>query len=124
METVDLVKKVEYESAFTFLYSPREGTKAATMENQVPEDEKHKRFNYLLDQLYPIVLDKNEKCIGKTYRILVDEISKSSDEFLTGRTEHFRLVHFKGDKSLLGKIVNVRIDSAKTFFLEGTIVDK
>ncbi len=124
METVDLVKKVEYESAFTFLYSPREGTKAAAMENQVPEDEKHKRFNYLLDQLYPIVLDKNEKCIGKTYRILVDEISKSSDEFLTGRTEHFRLVHFKGDKSLLGKIVNVRIDSAKTFFLEGTIVDK
>lgn len=123
MDTVDLVKKVEYESAFTFLYSPREGTKAATMENQIPEDDKHRRFNYLLDQLYPIVLDKNEKCIGKTYRILVDEVSKSSEEFLTGRTEHFRLVHFKGDKSLLGKIVNVRIDSAKTFFLEGTIVE-
>lgn len=121
-DTVDLVKKVQYDSAFTFLYSTREGTKAATMENQIPEEIKHKRFDNLLDVLYPIVLDKNEACIGKTYRILVDEVSKNSDEYLTGRNEHFRLVHFKGDKSLIGKIVNVRIDSAKTFFLEGTIV--
>ncbi len=122
MDTVDLVNKVQYESAFTFFYSTREGTKAATMENQVPEDIKHKRFNILLDVLYPIALRKNEECIGKTYKILVDEVSKNSDEYLTGRTEHFRLVHFKGDKSLIGKIVNVRIDSVKTFFLEGTIV--
>lgn len=122
MDTVDLVNKVKYESAFTFFYSTREGTKAATMENQVPEDIKHKRFNILLDVLYPIALRKNEECIGKTYKILVDEVSKNSDEYLTGRTEHFRLVHFKGDKSLIGKIVNVRIDSVKTFFLEGTIV--
>lgn len=123
LETVDLVKNVKYESAFTFLYSPREGTKAATMENQIPEDVKHKRFDHLLDVLYPIVLDKNENCIGKTYKILVDEVSKNSEDYLTGRTEHFRLVHFKGDKSLIGKIVNVKIDSCKTFFLEGTIVD-
>ena len=123
METVDLVKKAKYESAFTFLYSPREGTKAATMENQIPEEDKHRRFNILLDELYPIALDKNEECIGKTYRILVDEVSKSQEEYLTGRTEHFRLVHFKGDESLIGKIVNVKIDSAKTFFLEGSIVD-
>ncbi len=122
METVDLVKNVQYESAFTFLYSPREGTKAATMENQIPEDEKHERFNHLLDTLYPIALRKNEECIGKTYKILVDEVSKSSGEYLTGRTQHFRLVHFKGDKSLIGKIVNVKIDTVKTFFLEGTIV--
>lgn len=122
MDTVDLVNKVQYESAFTFLYSPREGTKAATMEDQIPEDEKHRRFNILLDTLYPIALSKNEECIGKTYKILVDEVSKSSEEYLTGRTEHFRLVHFKGDKSLIGKIVNVKIDTVKTFFLEGTIV--
>lgn len=120
-ETIDLVKTVKYESAFTFLYSIREGTKAATMENQIPEDIKHERFNRLLDVLYPIALDKNENCIGKTYKILVDEVSKNSPDYLTGRTEHFRLVHFKGDKSLIGQIVNVKIDSAKTFFLEGTI---
>ncbi|QSX06505.1 tRNA (N6-isopentenyl adenosine(37)-C2)-methylthiotransferase MiaB [Sedimentibacter sp. zth1] len=121
LETVDLVKKVKYESAFTFLYSIREGTKAATMENQIPDDIKHDRFNRLLEELYPIVLDKNKECIGKTYRILIDGVSKNSDDYLTGRSEHFRLVHFKGDKSLIGKIVNVKIDSAKTFFLEGTI---
>ncbi len=121
-ETVDLVKQVEYESAFTFLYSVREGTKAATMENQIDEDIKHERFNRLLEVIYPIALKKNEDCIGKTFRLLVDEVSKNSDEYLTGRTEHFRLVHFKGDKSLLGQIVNVKIESAKTFFLEGSLV--
>lgn len=122
-ETVSLVKEVEYESAFTFLYSIREGTKAALMTNQVPDDIKHERFNRLLDVLYPIVLRKNEACIGKTYKILVDDVSKNDDAYLTGRTEHFRLVHFKGDKSLIGHFVNVKITKAKTFFLEGTIVE-
>jgi len=121
LETIDVVKKSEYDSAFTFLYSIREGTIAATMEDQVPEDVKHERFDRLLSVLYPIGLKKNEECIGKTYSVLVESVSKGNEEFLTGRTEHFRLVHFKGDQSLIGQIVNVKITSTKTFHMEGEL---
>lgn len=121
-ETLDVVKEVEYDSAFTFLYSVREGTKAALMEDQVPDDVKHERFNKLLDILYPIILRKNEECIDKVYPVLVESESKNKDNILTGRTEHFRLVHFKGDESLIGKIVNVKITNVKTFHMEGEIV--
>jgi tRNA-2-methylthio-N6-dimethylallyladenosine synthase len=122
LETVDVVKKVQYDSAFTFLYSMREGTKAALMEDQVPDEVKHERFDRLLDVLYPIVLERNSQCIGHTYPVLVESTSKTSDNFLTGRTEHFRLVHFKGTEELLGQIVNVKITNVKTFHMEGEIV--
>ena len=71
-ETIEIVKKAEYDSAFTFLYSVREGTKAATMEDQVPDSVKHERFDRLLNVLYPIVLEKNQQCIGKEYCVLVE----------------------------------------------------
>lgn len=118
-ETIDIVKKVEYDSAFTFLYSVREGTKAATMEDQVPDDVKHARFDRLLEVLYPIVLDKNEKCIGKVFSVLVESAEGNK---LTGRTEHFRLVHFEGNRDLVGQIVNVKVRNVKTFHTEGEIV--
>ena len=118
-ETIEIVKKAEYDSAFTFLYSVREGTKAATMDNQVPDSVKHERFDKLLDILYPIVLEKNQKCIDKEYSVLVES---ADDGKLTGRTEHFRLVHFKGDESLVGEIVNVKITNVKTFHMEGELV--
>lgn len=122
LETVDVVKNVQYDSAFTFLYSVREGTKAAEMEDQVPDDVKHDRFNRLLDVLYPIVLERNTQCIDKVYPVLVESVSKTSDNYLTGRTEHFRLVHFKGNEDLIGEIVNVKITDVKTFHMEGNIV--
>lgn len=120
-ETIDVVKKAEYDSAFTFLYSMREGTKAASMENQIPDETKHERFDRLLEVLYPIVLKRNEQCIGKTYPVLVESLSKTTADTLTGRTEHFRLVHFNGNESLIGKIVNVKITNVKTFHMEGII---
>lgn len=120
LETIDLVKRVEYDSAFTFLYSVREGTKAATMEDQVADDIKHDRFDRLLEVLYPIVLDKNEKCIGKVFPVLVESAEANK---LTGRTEHFRLVHFEGSHDLIGQIVNVKVTNVKTFHTEGVIVD-
>nr|WP_300095137.1 tRNA (N6-isopentenyl adenosine(37)-C2)-methylthiotransferase MiaB [Sedimentibacter sp.] len=123
LETVDVVKKVQYDSAFTFLYSMREGTKAALMEDQIPDEVKHERFDRLLEVLYPIVLERNSQCIGHTYPVLVESTSKTSDNFLTGRTEHFRLVHFKGTEELLGQIVNVKITNVKTFHMEGEIVN-
>lgn len=121
-ETIDVVKKVQYDSAFTFLYSVREGTKAAEMEDQIPDEIKHERFDRLLEVLYPIVLERNSACIGKVYPVLVESVSKTSDNFLTGRSEHFRLVHFKGSDDLLGQIVNVKITNVKTFHMEGEIV--
>lgn len=122
LETVDVVKNVQYDSAFTFLYSVREGTKAAEMEDQVPDNVKHDRFNRLLDVLYPIVLERNIQCIDKVYPVLVESVSKTSNNYLTGRTEHFRLVHFMGGEDLIGKIVNVKITDVKTFHMEGNIV--
>ncbi len=120
-ETIDIVKKVQYDSAFTFLYSVREGTKAAEMDNQVPDEIKHDRFNRLLDVLYPIVLERNNECVGKIYPVLVESVSKTSDNYLTGRSEHFRLVHFSGNEDLIGEIVNVKITSVKTFHMEGVL---
>lgn len=120
-ETVDVVKNVAYDSAFTYLYSIREGTKAAQMEDQIPDETKHKRFDELLNVLYPIVYEKNKQCMGKTYSVLVESVSKSSETFLTGRTEHFRIVHFKGSEDLIGQIVNVKITKVKTFHMEGVL---
>ena len=120
LDTIDIVKKVEYDSAFTFLYSIREGTKAAKMENQVPDNVKHERFERLLEVLYPIILDKNKQCIGKVFPVLVESFENGK---LTGRTEHFRLVHFNGSKDLIGEIVNVKITNVKTFHTEGEIVE-
>jgi tRNA-2-methylthio-N6-dimethylallyladenosine synthase len=120
LDTIDIVKKVEYDSAFTFLYSIREGTKAAKMEKQVPDNVKHERFERLLEVLYPIILDKNKQCIGKAFPVLVESFENGK---LTGRTEHFRLVHFNGSKDLIGKIVNVKITNVKTFHTEGEIVE-
>jgi tRNA-2-methylthio-N6-dimethylallyladenosine synthase len=118
LETIDVVKSVGYDSAFTFLYSVREGTKAALMDDQVPDEVKHERFDRLLDVLYPIVLYKNQQCIDKVFPVLVES---AEDNNLTGRTEHFRLVHFKGSKELIGEIVNVKITNVKTFHMEGKI---
>lgn len=123
-KTIDIVKKVQYDSAFTFLYSVREGTKAAEMENQVPDEVKHDRFDRLLDVLYPIVLEKNSRCIGREYPVLVESVSRTSEDYLTGRTEHFRLVHFKGGEELIGKTVNVKITNVKTFHMEGEITEQ
>ncbi|WFA09728.1 tRNA (N6-isopentenyl adenosine(37)-C2)-methylthiotransferase MiaB [Tissierella sp. Yu-01] len=122
-DTLDLVKEVKYDSAFTFLYSIREGTKAATMEDQVPEKVKHERFQLLLDTLYPIGLEKNERLLRKNVQVLVEEVSKNNDNILNGRTTSGKLVHFPGSTDLIGKIVNVKIDAVKTFTMEGTIVE-
>lgn len=121
-ETLDLVKHVEFDSAFTFLYSIREGTKAATMESQIDDKVKHDRFQRLSDTLNKISLRNNEKLIGEVFEILVEDISKNNPEVLTGRTRTNKLVHFKGSEDLIGSIVKVKIETVKTFTLEGIIV--
>ncbi len=120
--TLDLVKEVRYDSAFTFLYSIREGTKAAKMENQIDEKVKHNRFQRLTDTLNEIALDINQQLVGETMEVLVEEVSKNNAEVLTGRTRSNKLVHFKGNEELIGSLVNVKIENVKTFTLEGSLV--
>ena len=122
LETLDLVKEVEFDSAFSFLYSIREGTKAAKMEEQIDYKVKHDRFQRLSDTMNEISLKKNQELIGKNLRVLVEEVSKNNPNVLTGRTEGFKIVHFEGDGSLIGSIINVEIDKASTFTLTGTII--
>lgn len=121
-ETLDLVKQIKYDSAFTFLYSTRKGTIAAKMENQIPDTVKHERFQRLLDTLYPIFYEENLKYLNKTVEVLVEEVSKNNEDVLTGRTRTGKLIHFKGDENLIGKMVNVKIKTAKSFTLEGYII--
>ena len=121
-ETLDLVEKVGYDSAFTFLYSIREGTYAANMKNQVPDNIKHDRFQRLLDTLYPIFYEKNAPYKNKIVDILVEEVSKNDENVLSGRTRTGKLVHFQGSKDLIGEIVDVKIDNIKSFTLEGHII--
>lgn len=121
-ETLDLVKEVGFDSAFTFLYSVREGTKAANMDEQISDEVKHRRFQDLLNVLHPIGLESNRRLLGKELEVLVENISKNDPNKLNGRTRNNKLVHFKGNKDIIGTIVKVRIDDVKTFTLEGSIV--
>ncbi|MTI70246.1 MAG: tRNA (N6-isopentenyl adenosine(37)-C2)-methylthiotransferase MiaB [Firmicutes bacterium] len=122
-DTLDVVRKSRFDSAFTFLYSVREGTPAAKMEDQIPDKLKHERFQKLLDTLHPISYENNKRTIGKTFDVLVEGVSKNDDTMYTGRTGTNKLVHFKANEKFIGKIVNVKIKSVKTWSLQGEIVD-
>lgn len=122
LETLDLVKQVEYDSAFTFLYSVREGTPAAKLTEQIPEDVKHTRFNKLLDVLNTISAQKNSLYKDNVVEILVEGESKNDDTKLMGRTRTNKLVNFSGEKEMIGKLVQVKITEAKTFSLEGIVI--
>lgn len=119
-DTLDLVKEVGFDSAYTFIYSIRPGTPAGKREDQIDENVKHERFDRLLAVLYPIFEGINISYIGKTVELLVDNVSKNDESYMTGRTDTNKIVHFKGDKSLLGKLVTVKIEKAKTWYMEGT----
>ncbi|MBE6068162.1 MAG: tRNA (N6-isopentenyl adenosine(37)-C2)-methylthiotransferase MiaB [Clostridium lundense] len=118
-ETLSLVSEVEYDSAFTFLYSTRKGTPACEFETQVSEEVKRERFNRLVEEVNKACAKKNKEYEGRTVKVLVEGTSKNDDEKLMGRTETSKLVNFAGNKDNIGKIVNVRITKAQTFSLLG-----
>ena len=122
LETLKLVKEVEFDSAYSFLYSVREGTKAANMVDQIDYKIKHDRFQRLSDTMNEISLEKNKSLIGQSVKVLVEDVSKNNPNILTGRTEEFKIVHIEGDDSLIGTIVDVKIDKVTTFTLTGTII--
>lgn len=121
-ETMTLVEEVGYDSAFTFLYSIRKGTPAAEYEDQIPEVDKHRRFNRLVDAINEGSADKNAKYVGRIEKVLVEGYSKKDEDTLTGRTEGFKLVDFEGVSSYIGQIVDVEITEGKTFSLKGKMV--
>lgn len=117
--TLDLVKKVEYDAAFTFLYSIRKGTPALKYEDQVPDDIKHHRFNRLVDTLNEISLRKNQILFDQVFDVLVEGESANDPSKLTGRTTTNKLVNFEGNKKYINKIIPVKITDCKTFSLKG-----
>lgn len=121
-ETLDLVRKVRYDSAFTFLYSIRKGTPAENFEHQVPEEVKHQRFNRLVELINSISAEKNADYVGRKELVLVEGLSKNNDHVLTGRTAGFKTVNFPGEENLIGEIVEVEITKGKSFSLDGKLV--
>jgi tRNA-2-methylthio-N6-dimethylallyladenosine synthase len=122
-ETLSLVKEVEFDSAFTFIYSPREGTPAAKMKDDVPMEVKKQRLDRLNALISEISRRKNEALRGQVVEVLVEGESKKNPEVLSGRTRTNKLVHFRGPKHLIGQFVHVRIDEPKTWTLEGVLVE-
>lgn len=123
LETIDVVKKARYDSAFTFIYSKRSGTPAAKMPDQVPEDIVKDRFNRLLNIVNEISKEKTLKLQGTVQEVLVEEENKKIEGFVSGRLSNNSVVHFKGDVSLIGKLVNVNLKEAKGFYYMGEMVE-
>ncbi|WP_206459479.1 tRNA (N6-isopentenyl adenosine(37)-C2)-methylthiotransferase MiaB [Anaerovorax sp. IOR16] len=122
LETLDLVQTVQYDSAFTFLYSIRKGTPAAEYEDQIPEEIKHERFNRLVELLNDITAKINKTYEGTVQKVLVEGTSKTDKTTYTGRTDSLKVVNFKGNEEQIGTIVNVKITEGKTFSLTGEVV--
>lgn len=122
-ETLSIVKEVEYDSAFTFIYSIRKGTPAEKFEDQIEESEKHRRFDLLVSAVNEISEKKNKAYQDRVEKVLVDGVSKNDKSTLTGRTDGFKLVNFAGKKELIGSIVDVKITDAKTFSLFGEVIE-
>ena len=121
-QTLDVLKKVEFDNIFSFIYSKRKGTPAAELDFVLSNDEIHKNFDMLLETQNEISLRKNLAFEGKTVEVLVDGESKTDKDMLSGRMENTKIVNFKGDNSLKGKYVNVKITKAHTWSLNGELV--
>lgn len=121
-QTIDVIKKVRFDSLFSFIYSKRIGTKAAQMQDDIPYSEKSKWFQELLATQKEIGKDKYKNCVGNTYKILVDGEGKTGKEYLTGRTDGYMIVDFIGDKNLIGKFVNVKVTKALNWALIGEVI--
>jgi len=124
LETLDMVRKVRFNRAFTFIYSPREGTKASKIKDHILLEEKKKWFKELLETQNRISDEENKKFIGKKFKVLVEGKSVKDGNLLEGRMENNTIVNFKGNTGLIGKIVSVIITRAKTFYLMGDLARK
>lgn len=120
-DTLDVVRKVNFEQVYMFIYSRRVGTVADRMENQIPEEIKHQRFDKLKELYDSRVSENNEKYVGTTQKLLVEGFSKNDKNVLTGRTDTNKVVNFEGTEDLIGKIINIKITEEHKWYLTGKI---
>lgn len=120
-ETLKVCREVGFDTAFTFKYSPRPKTRAARL-TPISDDIVQDRFDRLLDVLYPMFYEKNKTYIGKTVEVLLESESKNNPEVLTGRSDDYKLVHVRADKSLIGEIVKVKITENTSFTISGDLI--
>lgn len=121
LDTLDVMERVRYDSAYTFLYSKRTGTPAAKMEEQISEELKKERFQKLLEVQNRISKELNSELLDKEVEVLVDGVSKNNAEMYTGRTRTNKIVNFKGSEEMVGKLVRIKINKIQTWSLEGAI---
>ena len=121
-ETIDVINHVQYENAFTFIYSKRTGTPAAAMENQVPEEEVKVNFDKVLKAVQDMSKERVGIYQGRVMDVLVEERNEQDETLVTGKLSNNTTVHFPGDASLIGKIVKVRLDECHGFYYVGTMM--
>ena len=121
-DTLDLVRYCKFDLAYTFIYSKREGTPAACIKDKITLSEKKKRLEELNKLINKYALENNKKLIGKTLKVLVENVSEKNSDMICGYTEGQKLVNIVGDKSNIGKIVDVKITDAKTWSLDGELI--
>ncbi|MGI5932800.1 MAG: tRNA (N6-isopentenyl adenosine(37)-C2)-methylthiotransferase MiaB, partial [Eubacterium sp.] len=120
-ETMDVVRRVQFDSAFTFIYSKRTGTPAASMEDQVPEDVINRRFDRLLKEVQQSGARNAQKICGQTRRVLVESINRQDPSLVTGRLENNSIVHFPGTEAMIGKILPVHLKECRGFYYIGAL---
>ncbi len=121
-DTLDVIKSVNFEQIYMFIYSRRVGTVADKMENQISEEIKHERFNRLKELFESNISNNNKKYIGTIQNVLVEGTSKNNTQIYTGRTDSNKIVNFKGNNQLIGKIINIKITNEHMWYLEGEVV--
>ncbi len=119
LDTVNLLKKIRFDYAFLYKYSPRKGTSAADFDQQIPEEERLKRLQEIIEVQSTITTQKYKEQMGKVKRVLVERVSKKDDQEVAGKSEDFKMVIFPGSKSLIGQYVDVQITSAIGWTLKG-----
>ena len=122
-DTLSIVDEIKYEAAFTFIYSPRKGTPAAKINDNVSKETKSARFMELVKHLEVHIEAHSKTMVGQTFDVLVDGVSKNDKDMYSGYTEENKLVHFKGDESMIGKIVKVKINESHTYSMMGEVVN-
>ncbi len=123
-ETIEVVKEVQYDNAFTFIYSKRTGTPAATMPNPTGEEEIRDNFDRLLKVVQETAKSRVGRLTGEVHGALVEEINEHDSSLVTGRLSNNTIVHFPGDASLIGKIVSVRLVESHGFYYTGQLINE
>ena len=121
---MDVVRKVGFDSAFTFIYSKRTGTPAAAMENQIPEETVKSRFDRLLKEVQDIAAQLSGRDAGTIQEVLVEEVNGHSQTLMTGRLSNNAIVHFPGDSSMIGKLIKVYLEESRGFYYMGKIAEQ